>query len=170
MVSSHPDAQNRILLCLVPPKSHAGMGLVPRFDRARNPHVGFVTLRPWLSDMSQLGRLPVDSLRALAVARVGVSDRSAPDSAADVTRSAHARTRPAVPSPSRHRQRPTKPLKHHGFGAGSSQPCQAPAVLTRTEPRLRCIIASGGKARNPERFAGFRLSHKGRKDSCYAGL
>ncbi len=66
------------------------MDLVPRFDRARNPHVGFVTLRPWLSDMSQLGRLPVDSLRALAVARVGVSDRSAPDSAADVTRSAHA--------------------------------------------------------------------------------
>ena len=40
------------------------MDLVPRFDRARNPHVGFVTLRPWLSDMSQLGRLPVDSLRA----------------------------------------------------------------------------------------------------------
>ena len=66
------------------------MGLVPRFDRARNPHVGFVTLRPWLSDMSQLGRLPVDSLRALAVARVSVSDRSAPDFAADVTRSAHA--------------------------------------------------------------------------------
>ena len=53
------------------------MDLVPRFDRARNPHVGFVTLRPWLSDMSQLGRLPVDSLRALAVARVGVSDRRA---------------------------------------------------------------------------------------------
>src|SRR5271165_3867099 len=31
--------------------------------------------RHWLSDMSQLGRLPVGSLRALAVARVGVSDR-----------------------------------------------------------------------------------------------
>jgi hypothetical protein len=30
---------------------------------------------PWLSDMSQLGVLPVGSLRALAVARVGVSDR-----------------------------------------------------------------------------------------------
>jgi hypothetical protein len=43
LVSSHPDAQNCILLCLVPPKSHAGMGLVPRFDRARNPHAGLIT-------------------------------------------------------------------------------------------------------------------------------
>ena len=43
LVSSHPDTQNCILLCLVPPKSHAGMGLVPRFDRARNPHAGFIT-------------------------------------------------------------------------------------------------------------------------------
>src|SRR5208337_2355109 len=31
------------VLCLVPPKSHAGMGLVPRFDRARNPYAGFIT-------------------------------------------------------------------------------------------------------------------------------
>ena len=36
LVSSQPDAQNRLLLCLVPPMSHAGMDLVPRFDRARN--------------------------------------------------------------------------------------------------------------------------------------
>src|SRR5271166_5965219 len=31
------------LLCLVPPKTHACMGLVPRFDRARNPHAGLIT-------------------------------------------------------------------------------------------------------------------------------
>ncbi len=37
--------------------------------------------RPWLSDMSQLGGCsPVGSLRVLAVARVGVSDRRAQDS------------------------------------------------------------------------------------------
>jgi hypothetical protein len=40
LVSSHHDAQNRLLLCLVLPKSHAGMGLAPCLDRARNrmPH------------------------------------------------------------------------------------------------------------------------------------
>jgi hypothetical protein len=36
LVSSQPDAQNRLLLCLVPTMSHAGMDLVPRFDRARS--------------------------------------------------------------------------------------------------------------------------------------
>ena len=36
LVSSQPDAQNRLLLCLVPTMSHAGMDLVRRFDRARN--------------------------------------------------------------------------------------------------------------------------------------
>src|SRR5271170_7038448 len=36
LVSSQPDAQNRLLLCLVPTMSHAGMDLGPRFDRARN--------------------------------------------------------------------------------------------------------------------------------------
>ena len=28
---------------LVPPKSHAGMDLVPRFDRSRSPHAGLIT-------------------------------------------------------------------------------------------------------------------------------
>jgi hypothetical protein len=35
--------KNRLLLCLVPPMSHAGMDLAPRFDRPRSPHAGFVT-------------------------------------------------------------------------------------------------------------------------------
>jgi hypothetical protein len=33
---STKGVQNRLLLCLVPSISHAGMALVPRFDRARN--------------------------------------------------------------------------------------------------------------------------------------
>jgi hypothetical protein len=36
VVSSRPDAQNHLLLCLVPPTSHADMDLIPRFDRSRN--------------------------------------------------------------------------------------------------------------------------------------
>ncbi len=36
LVTSQPYAQNRLPLCLVPPISHAGMDLGPRFDRARN--------------------------------------------------------------------------------------------------------------------------------------
>src|SRR5271165_6518614 len=52
-------------------------GSCSSFRSSEEPPCRIYHFRHWLSDMSQLGRLPVGSLRALAVARVGVSDRRA---------------------------------------------------------------------------------------------
>jgi hypothetical protein len=50
LLSSQPDAQNRLLPCLVPPKSHAGTDLVSPFDRVRRPNAELITsVLGWLT-------------------------------------------------------------------------------------------------------------------------
>ena len=42
--------KDRLLLCLAPLKTRAGMDLVPRFARARNPNAGMITsVLGWLT-------------------------------------------------------------------------------------------------------------------------
>jgi hypothetical protein len=67
-----PEAEkNRPILCLIPPMSDAVQNLVRRFRSNEEPHAG-ITNVVLGCHMSRPGELLVESLLALAVARVGV--------------------------------------------------------------------------------------------------
>jgi hypothetical protein len=60
---------SRFVLCLVPPKSHAGMDLVPRFDRVEQLPCRIDDIHPCGLTWASLGMLPVGRWLALACAR-----------------------------------------------------------------------------------------------------
>jgi hypothetical protein len=60
---------SRFVLCLVPPKIHAGMSLVLRFDRVEQTSCWIDPIHPCGLTWSSLGTLPVGRWLALACAR-----------------------------------------------------------------------------------------------------